>query len=384
MLVCAGTGQGKTSSILIPTLRSWTGTSLSIDISGDISRNCPDMPGKIAFEPENADTQPYNVFAAIDAVEDREKQDEMLEELAILLIPEPDNISANAKFFSDGGRKILTATLIYGFHMGADFCKICKNLVATPWSDMFAEIAGGDDEKAKMYIASFSGSNEQNIAGCYQSAADACQLFATNRNVYNSVRRPKAGETAITPALIEDHNIFLIVQDEKLELFAPLVNIIVSQFMQYISSRVVTPDSKKILLTLDEFASLGIDKDTILGALRKYRKKLCRVMCLTQSVADINLLYGADCTRALLANFHFKCLLGGLGDLESLEMFAKLIGYHETTKRSVSRSSRDTSRTESEQKEYVIEPAELDRLGDKMVLISAEGHFILKKNFYYK
>lgn len=383
-LCCAGTGKGKTSSILIPTLRSWQGSSLSIDISGDISKNCPDMPSKIAFEPENPETIPYNVFAAIDAVEDRDKQDEMLEELALLLIPQPPNIASNAKFFSDGGRKILTGVLIYGYHKGADFCRICKNLVSTSWQDMFSEILTGDNEKAKMYLASFSGSNEQNTAGCYQNASDAVQLFAVNRNVYQSVRRPAEGEKAVTPPLIENSNIFLIIQDEKLELFAPLLNIIVAQFMQYISSRVVKSDSKKILLTLDEFASLGIDSQTILAALRKYRKKLCRVMVLTQSVADITLLYGDDCTRALLANFRFKILLGGLGDLESLEMFAKLIGYKRVTKRSISHSSRDTSRTESEEKEYIVEPAELDRMGDKVILISEDGHYILRKNFYYK
>ena len=86
----------------------------------------------------------------------------------------------------------------------------------------------------------------------------------------------------------------------------------------------------------------------------------------------------------MLANFKLKLLLGGLGDLESLEYFAKLIGYRKVTKRSISHSSRDTSRTESEDKEYIIEPADLDRMGDKAILISEEGHFVLDKNFYYK
>lgn len=54
--VCAGTGKGKTSSLLIPTLRSWTGSSLTIDISGDISKNCPNMENKLVFEPEDSQT----------------------------------------------------------------------------------------------------------------------------------------------------------------------------------------------------------------------------------------------------------------------------------------------------------------------------------------
>lgn len=36
--VFGGSGVGKTSAILIPTLLKWKGTSLTIDISGDISK----------------------------------------------------------------------------------------------------------------------------------------------------------------------------------------------------------------------------------------------------------------------------------------------------------------------------------------------------------
>lgn len=155
--------------------------------------------------------------------------------------------------------------------------------------------------------------------------------------------------------------------------------------MQYISSRsVVKNESKTILLALDEYASLHIDSGMILEATRKYRKRLCRLMILTQNLADLVILYGQEVTRGLIGNFDYKVLLGGIGDLESLETFAKLIGYKETTKRSVSKSASGTSRTESEDREFIIEPSELDRLGDKAVLISPEGHFILDKNFYYK
>lgn len=391
ILCTAGSGAGKTSSLLIPTLRSWRGTSLTIDISGDISRNCPDMPDKLIFEPEDSDTIPYNVFAMIDSIKDVDKQNEALVQLAYLLIPEPPNVSENSKFFLDGGRKILSSVLIYGYHKGADFCQICYNILASSWQNLFAEILEGDIDKAKMYIQSFVGSNEQNTAGCYQQACDAVQLFATNKDVSNAVHRPEDGAQALTPSNIESNNIFLIIQDEKLEVYASLLNIIVSQFMQYISARPVPPkgdphynDFSWVLLSLDEFASLGIDKETMLPALRKYRKKKVRIMALTQSLADINLLYGQDATRALLANFKYKVLLGGLGDVESSEYFAKLIGYHKVKKRSISHSSRDTSRTESEENEYIIEPADLDRMGDKAILISEEGHFILDKNFYYE
>lgn len=382
--VCAGTGKGKTSSVLIPTLRSWNGSSLTIDISGDISKNCPNMPHKLIYEPENHDTIPYNVFAVIDKMDGENAQNEALCQLAILLLPEQPNAQDAARFFLQNGRKILMATLISFYHVGLDFTEICRKILSTGWQELFAQIEDLGSEDALMYLSSFEGSNEANTSGCYQAVCDSINLFATNSNVRNSVRRPKENEVALEPSCIENSNIFVIVQDEKLELYAPLMNIIVSQFMQYISSRITTKDSKTILLALDEYASLRIDSGMILEATRKYRKRKCRLMILTQNLADLQILYGQDITRGLIGNFDDKVLLGGIGDLESLEIFAKLIGYRETTKRSVSKSQNGASRTETEDKEFIIEPAELDRLGDKMVLISPEGHFVLDKNFYYK
>jgi len=62
----------------------------------------------------------------------------------------------------------------------------------------------------------------------------------------------------------------------------------------------------------------------ILEATQKYRKRLCRLMILTQNLADLIILYGREVTRGLIGNFDYKVLLGGIGDLET---FSKLIGY---------------------------------------------------------
>lgn len=97
--VFSASGTGKTSAIGIPTLRSWQGTSFTIDISGDICRNCPDMPHKLVYEPENPDTIPYNMFGAIDNLKETEDKYEALEQLAFLLMPEAPNMNENAKYF---------------------------------------------------------------------------------------------------------------------------------------------------------------------------------------------------------------------------------------------------------------------------------------------
>jgi type IV secretory pathway TraG/TraD family ATPase VirD4 len=389
--VFSASGTGKTASIGIPTLRAWKGTSYTIDISGDICKNCPDMPHKLVYAPEKPDTTPYNIFAPIDDLDEIEDKYEALEQLAFLLMPEELNMNDNARFFLVNGRKILTASLIAFYSKGMDFIEIAERIVGSSWQELFRDIDNTENIDAMRYINGFEGANEANTAGCKQSCDDALKLFATNGKIKRSIRRPKKGEQAVEPKKIEHNNIFVVVSEDKLSLYAPLMNILTSQLMNYIGTREVQKSSQSsptILLFLDEYGSLKLDKELILDAVRRFRKRRCRIMVLMQNTVDLNLLYGADATRAILSNLKYKVLLGGLGEPESQKYFASLIGYKNSTKHSTSSNAKQTTHTESEAKEWVIEPAELDRQGkDTVILIAADepdGYLKLKKNYYFK
>lgn len=386
--VFSASGTGKTASVGIPSLRAWHGTSYTIDISGDICKNCPDMPHKLVYAPENPDTAPYDIFAPIDDLDATEDKYEALEQLAFLLMPEEVNMNDNARFFLVNGRKILTASLIAFYPVGMDFIPICERIVQSSWQELFRDIDNTENIDAMRYINGFEGANEANTAGCKQSCDDALKLFATNGKIKRSIRRPKKGEKSVEPKKIEHNNIFVVVGEDKLSLYAPLMNILTSQIMQYIGTREVQKSSPAILLFLDEYGSLKLDKELILDAVRRFRKRRCRIMVLMQNTVDLNLLYGADATRAILSNLKYKVLLGGLGEPESQKYFASLIGYKDSTKHSTSSNAKQTTHTESEAKEWVIEPADLDRQGkDTVILIASdepEGYMKLKKNYYFK
>lgn len=386
--VFSASGTGKTASVGIPTLRAWHGTSYTIDISGDICKNCPDMPHKLVYAPENPDTAPYDIFAPIDDLDATEDKYEALEQLAFLLMPEEPNMNDNARFFLVNGRKILTASLIAFYPVGMDFIPICERIVQSSWQELFRDIDNTENIDAMRYINGFEGANEANTAGCKQSCDDALKLFATNGKIKRSIRRPKKGEKSVEPKKIEHNNIFVVVGEDKLNLYAPLMNILTSQLMNYIGTREVQKSSPAILLFLDEFGSLKLDSELILDGVRRFRKRRCRIMVLMQNTVDLNLLYGADATRAILSNLKYKVLLGGLGEPESQKYFAELIGYKDSTKHSTSSNAKQTTHTESETKEWVIEPADLDRQGkDTVILIASdepEGHMKLKKNYYFK
>lgn len=268
--VFGGSGSGKTSGLLIPTLRSWTGTSLVIDISGDISSNC-NIHNKLIFEPANLHSIPFNIFDAIDRTTDINEKNEKLEHLAYMLMPDSERMDDNAKFFLTEGRKILAAALIAFYHQGKDFIQICEFIMGHSFQKVFSAIDASRCEMAIQYINSFEGANERNTAGCKQAADNAVKLFATNNKIKKVVRRPAKQELSFSAASAENSNVFVIIDDVQLELYAPLVHVITAQCLDYFSSR--SAECKhSILFALDEFASFG--KLDITAALRKLRKNM--------------------------------------------------------------------------------------------------------------
>lgn len=376
--VFGGSGSGKTSALLIPTLRSWMGTSLVIDISGDISSNCT-ISKKIIFEPANPHTIPYNIFAEIDQTTDITERNEKLEHLAYMLMPDSEKMDDNARFFLTEGRKILTAALIAFYSQGLDFIPICEFIMGHSFQNLFYAIDSSHCDAAIQYINSFQGANEKNTAGCKQSADNAIKLFATNAKIKKCIHRPIKHEPCFSASSVETSNVFVIVDDVQLELYAPLLHVITAQCLNYFNSR--PPEhTHSILLALDEFASFG--KLDITSALRKLRKRHVRIMILTQSMADIDLIYGRAERMAMMNNFQFKVILGA-SDTDTQEYFAKLIGNKIIQNHSISRNAKTITRTYTDTKEYAIEPAELAHLKNELLLLYPDGYIRLSKNFYF-
>lgn len=98
-VVCfAGSGLGKTSSILIPTLQHWDGTCYVVDISGDICQNV-EIPHKIIYNPDDTDGVLYNIFSPVDMFESDADKNEALEQLAFQLMPLETNMTDTSVFF---------------------------------------------------------------------------------------------------------------------------------------------------------------------------------------------------------------------------------------------------------------------------------------------
>lgn len=369
ILVLGPSGTGKTSALLIPTLRSWQGTALVVDISGDIAANV-NTANKIIFDPTSDDCIPYDVFAAINLIEDETERQERLEQLAYLLLPDKANDSEAGIFFAKNGRKMITAALICYYGMGWEFIKICEHFLSNDWRSLLNDIASQQNRTANMYISSFAGASEQNTAGCKQAADDALKLFATNEKIKNALRTPTSYEQSISPATLETNSIYVYIPEEKLEIYGDLMRIITAQSMEYFSSR-PKENKQMILFCLDEFASFG--KLQITPALRRLRKRRIRILIITQNLHDITMIYGKDEQIAMLGNFRFVVLLG-CKDAETQEYFSKMIGERRPL----------VAVDNGPRPQLIIKPADLAHLENDLYVLADSGAVRLHKNFYFK
>lgn len=387
--IFGGSGKGKTSALLIPSLRAWNGPFFAIDISGDISKNVEGENNKrVILSPNEPDKSSlYNVFYLIDKIHDGEEKREKLEQLVNLIVDIPANTNDTQFYFLNTARKIFLASIIAFYNIGMDFTDICKTVFFNDIKDLANLILKTENKLAKGYIMPLARENEKNIAGAKSTLNDKIKLFADNKKMEQILRRPLTDfdgntEPCFNPKDLEEKQVFLKIPDKMQEFFAPFMHIVVGQILEYISARVYNNKTdKRILISIDEFASIGHFE--ILGPFRKFRKNGANLCILTQSLADIDLVYSDKERQVILDNSQYVVVLSA-NDNNTREYFSNLVGKEDKISTSTSKGRGGGSVSTSIQKDYVIAPEKWKTYDKELIVIHPSGVIKLKKNFYFE
>ncbi len=370
--VFGGSGKGKTSALLIPSLRAWIGSFFAIDISGDISKNV-DCDNKVILSPDDPNESGiYNIFHSIDRIADINEQREKIEELVNIIIDKKPNAADATAYFTDTARKMLRAAMIAFYSIGMDFIQICKQVYFTGYKELWDQIELTEHERAVGYIESLRGENEKNLAGAKSLLDEKIRLFADNPKMEKILRRPlDEREESIYPARLEDIHLFLKIPDKKQEYYSTFMRVVSGQVMEYISGRIYDKEKdKRILVALDEFASIGHFE--VLSPFRKFRKNGANICILTQSLADIDLVYSEKERRVILDNSAYIVVLSA-NDSSTRQYFSELVGREQ-----------GLDKRGNEKREFAVQPEEWKEFTNHLVVIHAGGYVKLKKNFYFK
>lgn len=378
ILGIGGAGSGKSSCIAIPTLMAWSERVFAIDIKGELSQKTNRVQAKI-FNPSDLDSYGYDPYYMLRHSENKVQD---AKEIAMAIVPKPVDIKE--PFWIEGAQNILTGAILHYEGQGMNFIQTIEQMQITPVQELINEIHESSVFEARMFVNQLVGMDIKTLAGIFTELSNKTMMFATDKKIKHCLSKSQV----ITPADLDSgFDIFISIEESKLEQWKELLNLIVNQFLKYCERR-NEQKATPILFLLDEFARLG-KVETVINGLATLRSKKVTICILTQSLAQLDAIYGKPQRQVIADNCQFKAILNAT-DADTQEYFSKLVGTYDKTKKTQSANfeqytklGKGTGVSKTTEEKRIIKPEEFARLTD-IVLLTPKGFYRVDKAPYYQ
>ena len=314
-----------------------------------------------------------------------------LESLSLAILPDPKE---KEHYFTEGGRDFFCGIALYllSRNINTPFRDIVSAVLRGNAVDWALKISESDCLDARDYTDSYIGSNERNVAGCYNCICRALRPFSNGK-----IARLLDGEgdCLSIDMLDKGYDIYLEIPQDKVKVYAPITTIIVDSLTSAFMRRpdvVKKADVRPVLFILDEFPQLNFDFDTLSIALSTLCSKKVSVFLAQQSVAQIEYRYGDAGFREIIDTCSYISVMSAQ-DPKSREFFQKLFGKRKILKTSIAAKAarplglldaEQPTHTTQEEREYIFQAEDFSNL-DGMVAIYANGKYIVaEKTFCFE
>lgn len=369
-LVLGAPGEGKSACHVIPTLLSWKGSAVVIDIKGELYQKTSKYRQKfsrvIRFNP-TGNASRYNPIDACSTV--FEAQD-----LARTLIPEPQD---GDPFWAQAAQGIFTGAIIEGNKNGMSLSDVCARVVETPITQLVDELKASEYREVRLMAGGFADLPDKAIGGVAGEMRSKLLTLATEEDV---IRATSMSDFKISD-LEEPTTLYLTIPEAKLVHLRPLWTAVIQQIIRHLQDR-GEEATVPVLLMLDEFASLGRLPDFDVG-LATLRSRNVHFSIIIQSFAQLDDRYGEDVRRIITDNCGYKLILSA-NDSKTQESLSNMAGQRTAWSSSATLSyggggggdfgsvvgavMGSASESNSEQSVPLIRPEEFGRLGDDAIL----------------
>lgn len=325
---------GKGASLIVPNCLLWPDSIVVLDMRGETYEATAGYRSKFSrvlrFSPadENGDTECYNPldFVAIDP----DQRDIDINSIATALLPTP---KGDAYWISDA--RALFAGVTSWVLENPDILDKDKNLGTVlnvveggdqPLREWLEEVA--NPELRGNWISSFTYTTLARFAvmaskqfdGVYGSLAAAVRPFKNNR-----ILRATARSTFDIRAMRrENMSLYLDFRIQQIASIGPIFNVLMVQFMDYMSRNMMKQGERRVLVLLDEFQNLGklenaLTVATVLGGYG--------IPCwfFVQSLRSIDNVYTREGRQTLVNSARAQIFLGAQ-DPEDQRYVSHLLG----------------------------------------------------------
>lgn len=389
-LIVAPTRAGKGVGIVIPTLLTFNGSVVALDVKGelfDLTSRARQTRGDRIFKFSPLDregrTHCYNPVLDIVAVQPERRFSET-RRLATNLITAKGK---GAEGFLDGARDLFVAGVLACIERGTPTIGAVYDLFALPGEKykLFAQLAEETSIPEVRRIFDNMASNDTKIITSYTSVlgdgglnlwADPLIKNATSRSdfsIYDLRRDPTS--------------IYLCVSPNDLEVIAPLVRLIFQQLVSILQRSMPEKDEIfEVLFLLDEFKHLG-QLEAIETAVTTIAGYKGRFMFIIQSLSALTGAYEQAGKQNFLSNTGIQVFMATADD-ETPEYISKAIGDYTYTSKSKSYNQKEWFNANiqySDQGTNLLRPEQVRMISEdkQIVLIKGQPPLHMHKVKYY-
>ncbi|MET1416784.1 type IV secretion system ATPase VirD4 [Roseibium sp. HPY-6] len=384
--IAAPTGSGKGVGVVIPTLLTYPGSVICLDVKGEnfekTSRQRKEMGDLIyKFAPfdEEEKTHRYNPLEDVAALPEKRRYAEA-QRIAESLLYLPGN---NAQGFMPSAKQILVATILVAIeHNSANLGTVYDLLSQGKREDgegeadfaaLFKQLADETGvEEAKAIYNRMAGTDYKTVSA-YMSVLFDGGLGQWAE--YHVRRATEASDFSISELRRRPASIFLVVGPNDLQVLSPLIRMMFQQTVSILQRSEPGEDEPyPVLLLMDEFPALG-KMGSLSQGITTLRSYGGRMMVVAQSISNLKAAYGNDGAQNFLANCRLQLFMAP-ADAETPEYVSKSIG--DFTRKSRSKSWRmnefgGSNISEREEGARLLRPEDLRRLGDDEVVLLIQG-----------
>lgn len=369
----------------------------AISIKGDLLNFVRDKRKNIkVFTPDKAEGSCH--FNPLKGVAQMSWTDRRVFAENMALIICPDEAGDNSTFFVGGSRDYLAAIILYLLHLHdtgerpgeLKFPEIIDMVLHSSVFELTLAMHNCINTIPGEYTNGYIGSNEKNVSGIWSHLCKCIRPFNSG-----ALRTLFDGEgDCIEPEDLNNGDIYIDVPQDKYDVYAPCMAIIITNFLQAFMRRDDVSSGKKIIpimFLLDEAVQLNLDYNVLSKAMSTLRSKKVSLFLLMQSVAQLEGRYGEAHAREIIDLCAYISVFNAQ-DPKSREYFQKLVGRRKMLKRSTSLSSSGGNRNDtsgvsvSEVDEFIFEAADFGDLNLKnkkskkityRVMVYANGKYIV-------
>jgi type IV secretion system protein VirD4 len=390
-IVAAPTRAGKGVGVVIPTLLTFNGSTIVLDVKGELfemtSRARQTRGDRIfKFSPIDPQgrTHRYNPIDDImNAAEDRKFLE--ARRLAANLVVAKNK---GAEGFLDGARDLFVAGVMAVIERGTPTIGAVYDLFSLPGEKykLFAQLAEETQNPDARRIFDNMAGNDTKILTSYTSVlGDGGLNLWADQLVKNATN---ASDFSIYDLRRDPTSIYIVVSPNDLEVLSPLVRLLFQQIVSVLQRTLPEKDETfEVLFLLDEFKHLG-KMSAIETAITTIAGYMGRFMFVVQTLSAFTENYEQTGKENFLGNTGVQVFMA-TADSETPEYISKAIGDFTYIARSKSWQNYEMLKSniqESEQGSRLIRPEQIRLLNDDMeiVLVKGQPPLMIHKVKYYE